>query len=201
MSHQAISNLLKHRQKWTRKHPDVFLLLLSLTWLKSIFFFLVCFMFLQPALHPPPPFLQISAPSHSAVSRLVSRQSPLLTLSPCSFSLLPLQWLHQLQPQPVGTSCCFEEISHSVQLLVKAWHSNYDSSHLLWYGRDTACIFIKLDRWSDLRKPRSVKNSHYGVCAENKKLKEMQSKGDHWHISSFKFLRVLHFQLHKSIVM
>lgn len=96
--------------------------------------------------------LQILAPSHCAVSRLASRQSPLLALSPCSFSLLPLQWLHQLQPQPAGTSCGFEEISHSVQLLVKAWHSNYDSSHLLWYGRDPAYIFVKLDRWSDLRK-------------------------------------------------
>lgn len=167
MSHQAISNLLTHRQKWTCKHADTFLLLLPLTWLKSIFF---CCVFCSQLCSLLPLFLpqQILAPSHSAVSRIVSRQSP-LALSPRSFSLLSLQWLHQLQPQPAGTSCGFEEISHSVQLLVKAWHSNYDSSHLLRYGRDPAYVFIKLDRWSDLRKTRSVKKSHHGICAGNKR--------------------------------
>lgn len=137
--------------------------------------------------------LQILTPSHSGVSRLVSCQSPLLALSPCSFSLLPLQWRHQLQPQPAGTSCGFEEISHSVQLLVKAWHSNYDSSHLLRYmveihhtsllnlilmvwrlksGCRTSCGNAAR-RWSDLREPRSVKKSHHGACAENKRFKKM----------------------------
>lgn len=110
----------------------------------------------SPPTHPPPILNSCRIPSMPCPALpcpvlSVKCQPPLRVLSP-HFPFAPAKYcLRQLQPQPAGSSCSAEEISHSIQLLFKAWHSNCDSSHLQ-YDRQAACIQVNLLKRAKKRK-------------------------------------------------